>query len=346
MEIAAPSGSDFDGIQHDLIKKMRSALMNIELLPKRQLSAQAENEGQWRITLMRQSGVYPRTTIITPSSIFCATDDCVFMVAPRQDWPEELPYSEVMWLSAEEVRLLGSIMMTERFDGGQRSSFRPLPYMWLYIDPFPVNRRSVRAIRRLILETLGNPAGAAMRSAVNENPGGFGGCFPPKWLQIRLQPVFWDAISPKNYILLRAMHALIKSDMLALAFEFREEAVINTFIALDASFQLVVRHLQELGIQSPTARNAGEWLYKTFDERLGLAYPDDYRYFQEFYDNRIRTLHPGSRFGDFPYAPLAADDYSHLRSVLPGILGYLVTGTYTPEFVELFRRKARSNGVE
>jgi hypothetical protein len=73
---------------------------------------------------------------------------------------------------------------------------------------------------------------------------------------------------------------------------------------------------------------------------LGLAYPEDYRYFQEFYDNRTRTLHPGSRLGDFPYAPLAADDYNHLRSVLPGIFGYLVTGKHTPEFEMLFRRKA------
>ena len=73
---------------------------------------------------------------------------------------------------------------------------------------------------------------------------------------------------------------------------------------------------------------------------MGLAYPEDYRYFQDFYDNRIRTLHPGSRLGDFPYAPLAADDYSHLRSVLPGIFGYLITGKHTPEFEALFQQKA------
>jgi hypothetical protein len=262
------------------------------------------------------------------------------MVAPCNDWPEELPYSEVMWLSAEELRLLGSLMMTERFDGGQRSTFYPCPYEWLYVDPFPLNKQHVTELRQLVLERLEEPEYEGLRQAVADNPGNFGGCFPAVRLQMALRQGYWDAISPGNYLLLRGIHALIKSDMLALAFEFREEAIINTFIALDASFQLVLRHLSLSGVRNPSAKDAGEWMYRTFDERLGLAYPDDYRYFQDFYDNRIRTLHPGSRLGDFPYAPLAADDYSHLRSVLPGIFGYLITGQHTPEWKQLFRRRA------
>lgn len=288
---------------------------------------------------MRQSGVYPRTTVITPTSAFSAADSCTFMVAPCVDWPDELPHSEVMWLNAEELRLLGSLMMTERFDGGQRSSFHPIPYRWLYVDPFPLNRRRVAELRELILEKLADPDFGTLRLIAGENPDAFGGCFPAVRLQMRLRDAYWEAISPENYLLLRGIHALVKSDMLARALEFREEAIVNTFIALDASFQMVLRHLVQSGNRNPSAKDAGDWLYRTFDERLGLAYPDDYRYFQEFYDNRIRTLHPGSRLGDFPYAPLAADDYSHLRSVLPGIFGYLVTGKHTPEFEALFQRK-------
>lgn len=295
---------------------------------------------QWRITLMRQGGAYPRTTVITPTSAFLATDTCTFMVAPCAEWPVELPYSEVMWLSAEELRLLGSMMMTERFDGGQRCCFCPSPYRWLYIDPFPLNPRRIAELRRLVLEKLAEPAFGSLRHAIDDNQDGIGGCFPAVQLQMSLRQGYWDAIDPNNYLLLRGIHALIKSDMLAKAFEFREEAIVNTFIALDASFQLVLRHLAQTGIRNPGAKDAGDWMYRTFDERLGLAYPEDYRYFQDFYDNRIRTLHPGSRLGDFPYAPLAADDYSHLRSVLPSIFGYLITGQHTPEFEELFRRKA------
>lgn len=291
---------------------------------------------------MRQVGVYPRTTVFTPTSAFSAADEFAFMVAPCVEWPEELPYSEVMWLSAEELRLLGSMMMTERFDGGQRCSFHPCPYQWLYVDPFPLNRRRIAGLRRLLFEKLAEPEFEGLKHAVHDNPVGFGGCFPAVRLQMSLRQGYWDAIAPNNYLLLRGIHALIKSDMLARSFEFREEAIVNTFIALDASFQLVLRHLTQSGIRNPGAKDAGDWMYRTFDERLGLAYPENYRYFQDFYDNRIRTLHPGSRLGDFPYAPLAADDYSHLRSVLPSIFAYLITGQHTPEFKNLFRRKAKS----
>jgi hypothetical protein len=295
---------------------------------------------QWRITLMRQGGVYPRTTVITPTSAFSATDACAFMVAPCAEWPQELPYSEVMWLSAEELRLLGSMMMTERFVGGQRCSFCPRPYQWLYVDPFPLNRRRIAELQRLVLEKLVEPDFGSLRHAIDDDASGIGGCFPAVRLQMSLRQGYWDALEPNNYLLLRGIHALVKSDMLARALEFREEAIVNTFIALDASFQLVLRHLAQTGIRNPGAKDAGEWMYRTFDKRLGLAYPDDYRYFQDFYDNRIRTLHPGSRLGDFPYAPLAADDYSHLRSVLPCIFGYLITGQHTPEFEKLAMRKA------
>lgn len=292
---------------------------------------------QWRITLMSRASICPRTTIVTPSSIYCASDDVAFIAAPCCDWSEDLPYSEVMWLNAEEIRLLGSIMMTERFDGGQRCTFYPIPYCWLYLDPFPITVKRARALRDLVLNHLQESNSASLRAGILLNPlGRMGVCFPAARLQINLQPQLWKAVALDNYLLLRGIYALIKSDMLALNFEFREEAIINTFIALDASFQLVLRLLISRGNPNPSAKDAGNWLYKTFDEKLGLAYPADYRYFQEFYDDRIRTLHPGSRLGDFPYAPLAADDYSHLRSVLPGILSYLATGIYTPEFESLF----------
>ncbi len=286
---------------------------------------------------MRKSGVYPRTTVITPTSAFSASEECTFMVAPAHEWPEHLPYSEVMWLNAEEIRLLGSMMMTERFDGGQRCSFRPVPYHWLYVDPFPLNSRRIAELRTCIVKKLTELDTAGLRAVVDDKPHGFG--FSAARLQMGIRKRYWEAMSPDNYLLLRGVYALVKSDMLAQTVEFREEAIVNTFIALDASFQLVLRHLVQIGQHNPSAKDAGDWLYRTFDEPLGLAYPKDYRYFQEFYDNRIRTLHPGSRLGDFPYAPLAADDYSHLRSVLPGIFGYLLTGRHTPEFQALFRRR-------
>jgi hypothetical protein len=312
----------------------------MESLNLRQQPRSRDNDTkEWRITLFRRAGIYPRTTVATSESLFDANDEVIFMVAPRIEWSEELPHSEVMWLNVGEIRLLGSLMMTERFDGGQRCNFQPIPLCRAYVDEFDPNDPSIsNVVREALRDKIGQPEWARLMVGFEPDPQNLGGCFPADRLQIELQPLFFRAISTSNFVLLRGIYALIKSDMLALTYEFREEAIINTFIALDASFQLVVRHLKALGNKNPTARDAGQWLYETFDERLGLAYPEDYRYFEEFYDNRVQTLHPGSRLGDLPFAPLAWDDYSHLRSALPGILGYLATGLHTTEFEELFRQ--------
>ncbi|HJQ63898.1 MAG TPA: hypothetical protein VJ834_13665, partial [Burkholderiales bacterium] len=58
------------------------------------------------------------------------------------------------------------------------------------------------------------------------------------------------------------------------------------------------------------------------------------RYFGEFYDQRIMTLHPASRFGDNPYAPLSHDDYFFLRNSLQQVFAYLVAGSHGPDFHE------------
>ena len=53
---------------------------------------------------------------------------------------------------------------------------------------------------------------------------------------------------------------------------------------------------------------------------------DTGRYFSEFYDDRIKTMHPSSRLGIFPVAPLAADDFYFLRQGLVEVYYWLITG--------------------
>jgi hypothetical protein len=70
----------------------------------------------------------------------------------------------------------------------------------------------------------------------------------------------------------------------------------------------------------------------TFDKPMGMFRAEGLKYFEEFYDQRIQTIHPGSRFGDAPYAPVMVDDYIHLREVLPQVFGYLLVGEHSPHF--------------
>ena len=96
--------------------------------------------------------------------------------------------------------------------------------------------------------------------------------------------MYWAGISIDNYVLLQGIGALIKSDMLASHYEFPEEATVSAFIAMEASFQSIVRKLGMEGVSEPGARDAVRWLFEHFDKPLGFAEPVVERYFAEFYD--------------------------------------------------------------
>jgi hypothetical protein len=130
---------------------------------------------------------------------------------------------------------------------------------------------------------------------------------------------------------MRGLQALIKSDMLAGHHEFQQEATIATF-ALDASFEMVLRHLRAIGENNPSAQDAGDWLYTVFEEPLGVYGAEGLKYFEQFYSQRVQTVHPGSRLGDVPFAPIMVDDHIHLRGSLPGIFAYLTLGEHLPDF--------------
>ena len=77
----------------------------------------------------------------------------------------------------------------------------------------------------------------------------------------------------------------------------------------------------ERTLRSGIREDAGEFLDDAFDSQ----YASD-GYFTDFYEERIKTLHPQSRFGVFPAAPLFADEYSQLNSSLETLYDFLLTG--------------------
>ena len=128
------------------------------------------------------------------------------------------------------------------------------------------------------------------------------------------------------------------TDMLSRYSEFFEEATISCFIALEASFRIILKKLEQDGVKNPGAKDAALWLHRHFDSHLGFEEPLG-RYFEEFYDQRVMTLHPSSKFGEFAYAPLARDDLFHLRGSLRSIFGYLVSGAHDRGFPEIIKER-------
>jgi hypothetical protein len=83
---------------------------------------------------------------------------------------------------------------------------------------------------------------------------------------------------------------------------------------------MVLRVLREHGLQNPSAVDAGALINNTFNPGVNSG-----SYFEEYYEDRIKTMHPSSRFGVFPVAPLLADDYFFLRHGMVEVYHWLIT---------------------
>ena len=294
-------------------------------------------EQSYVVRVFHPRGQYPRTTILQPNAIYWADDELVFSVVHSIPWrafDETAAYTEMDWLAPDELQFLGSILFCETRDDA------PIKLYPVYGFAPRIARKTLdltrpavaQKIRDSIWLRLKHPTWGYHRPEISE-------CLTLRYtlvaaerFNLERQPLYWSGISPKNYVLLRGISALLKSDMLSSYYEFYEEATIAAFIAMEASFRLILRQIQVEGVKQPTAQDAARWLFEHFDKPMGLPEPTIERYFEEFYDQRVMTLHPSSRFGDNPYAPVSHDDYYHLRSSLREVLAYVAAGSHGPDF--------------
>lgn len=304
------------------------------------------NTKTYRVMLFKPIGQYPEGRFFTPNSFFSADEDLVFSVTYGSSWnalDEEIDYSEFDWASPEELRLLSSILLCEKRDGAKIRFYPEIRYS-PRIDTSNLDLTShetINKVRELLLDTSQNPRPFTGDNILSECVSGDYTLISSVEYNLDRLEVFWKNISVKNHVLMRGVYSLIKAEMLASYNEFFEEAIIVTYIALGASFHLVCRELTTNKTKHPTANDAAHWLYEHFDKPFGLPKPTIEKYFQEFYEDRIKTLHPASRFGDTPFSPIMHDDFFHLRRSLREIFAYLVLGVHGPEYHEDVKRYAR-----
>lgn len=97
--------------------------------------------------------------------------------------------------------------------------------------------------------------------------------------------------------------------MLARRRTFMEDAALNAFVSLEALIYLIGRHLS--GSKNIKTDDAFAYLENNFPGGKGLV-----NYFKKCYENRIKIVHPGNRFGDFLFPPLFADDFLDTQETL------------------------------
>jgi hypothetical protein len=265
-----------------------------------------------RIRLLSSIGLYPRGKVHGKRGTY-SLGDRVSFVAVRTNESRVVKYhSDLTLLGFEEIRFLSAILLSMRPDYGVLRIYPGLPR--IIDEPENVEGLYEHAEKfALELASEGLPPAIPLLGAAP--------------YQISEQTInegyfrkLLAKISIRDHLMLRGLSAILKSDMLKVHREFEEEASSILYIALEVAYQLTLRILRERGISNSNAYDAGEFLFSTFpNETPGI------RFFEEFYEDRIKAFHPESRFGTFAFPPMTASDAYGLRAGLIAMFQYLIT---------------------
>ncbi len=271
-----------------------------------------------RIRPLSPRGRYPSESIeFERFRIVVGSDICYSIIQLTKEKPDPREfYSETEFLDIEECIAYQSLSMSLHVDHGMIYSY-PLP---IHVD-LEEKKISNEIAEEKLFEILGrNISSFSLKNSI----------LPKKYskvsyvyheypIDLSLCGKIFCSVDRNNYALVRGLGALLKADMLYTHYEFSDLAIMSLYIALDASFQLVLRLLKESGIKNPSSIDAGRFINEQFNNNS-----KEMRYFEEYYEDRIRTLHPVSRFGEYPVPPLSYDDFYFLRDDLNSIFAKLV----------------------
>lgn len=266
-------------------------------------------------------GLYPLESIESADCAYIVRDDLVLTMT-RFQREERRPYSEMEWAETQEIRLWASIVLSGEIDLGKFIIY-PLPVAThVHAEPQDLADESVQgeAIDALANELARAVGGFYVKGCVL--PPGFGGHsyeFASQKLDRDRQHALYEGINTKDDVLMRGLSTLVRSKMLAAHPHFLEEAAMTLFVSMEASLRLVLRRLRRQGLPDPTPADAAQFVCESFGEDTAAE-----RYFGEYYDVRVATLHPESRFGASSFAPMQADDHYDLYGGVLEMYAYLI----------------------
>ena len=299
------------------------------------------------VRVLSPLGSYPEKSIITDDYAYFADPEICYsaIIYEKFEVDDENYYSEMEWAHPNEIRLFASLLLAVDRDNS-----------FVCIYPFPCTEKltvsgelSLKDVELLgeIKEFLINKINAPDKQALgylapqrNFYLNAKGISLPPvigvpnynfrnEGINYELQTEIYKSTSNEDYLAIRGLSTLIKSFMLNAHYQFTEEAINTLFIALEASFRMVLRELRNKGLNNPTSSDAMQYIHDAFCDIHRLD-----KYFEEYYEGRIKSMHPESRFGIFPHAPLIADDFYDLVDNLSEVYAFLLTGYVNPKHKE------------
>ena len=276
------------------------------------------------VRLLSPLGDYPLGTVNHREAAMVIRPDVSAIISTfkKIEEPDDY-YSEVDYLSPFEIRSLASVLLSLRGD---------LNYLGLYPSPYAMERRyngidlsDAATVNKLMDEFSAFLQHVPMDGAKVHRPPLIGGA-PYSYddgsrLEHERQPKIFNCIDVSDHLLIRGLGTLIRAIMLEQFTEFLENSAMSLYVAMEASMEIVKETLRAEGNENPTPKDAGRFLDRIF----GCEFEAD-GYFEDYYEDRIKIVHPASRFGVFPGAAIGADDFYFLRRDLIHLYDFLVTG--------------------
>lgn len=268
---------------------------------------------------MSSAGTYWREGYSHPQAAYVVTQDLIFSVC-HFDWSgrDIEYYTEHDDITPEEVRLFASLGLPIGWDRGFMLLY---PHYLSFIFPEQPPLDDPITISRIE---------AALRDAIAAN-GRAVGLDPPlppnqynhfHWpLPEAVHRNLYCRIDDHDDVLIRGLATWLKASMLVGHRSFAEEANYPLWISLDASFSLICEILREQGNGNPSAIDAQNFIHDAFDEPQSGN-----RYFEEFYEDRIMSMHPQNRFGTFGFAPIKHCDFYYLHNGLREVYRLILLG--------------------
>lgn len=144
----------------------------------------------------------------------------------------------------------------------------------------------------------------------------------------------WSEIDINNPVLIRGLHAILKSNILSNHFQFLDSALSMSHVALDALFELVRERLSSAGMPNSTSKDA-----QAFVEDLHGWPRSGRKFFEDYYSDRVRNFHTNSKHGAEFIPFFSHDDRIELNEYMLASYFTLITGdvyTKTAQDVEYY----------
>ncbi len=283
-----------------------------------------KNKSRISLRPMSSLSLLPTKSYLNRNASLVIHDDLSFMAV--RVFEEEDDYYELAWCSPEEIALMASLTIGTHPDYGKVHLFPASWFTFITDDDQDLSDSKIIESARIVLkERLSEVVKLGKLTTWDELPP----CLSIRSynfnqnvrLSHQYQSFLLESIDLQNHLLVRGLSHFLKSAMLkCLSRSFIDTACLEIYVALESTLQIILEKLRASGMHNPSNRDASNFLLEAFDEPYRLE-----KYYEQFYEDRIKAVHPSSRFGVAKFTPLYVDDLYMLYNDLLRNFEFLIT---------------------